>query len=368
MPVNEIGNTPQVLPASIQAQDRSSSRLVQDPAGSFTSALAAGTATQDLTPAQRAALLINQTLRNLSFAQQSPLDATELNPQNLLLNALSATQNLTPAQRAALRINENLQNLSLAPANPEEALLLNATNPSIETIGPALETRAVQRATDLANTTQENLSIPTPASPQAASAAGISPTTNPLLPGVTAPQTSLVTPLVTTASAETLLRPQDQNVLTSAGPQPRNPNPFAFAVYEVKDPKPAPEDPKPIKREVHPPQPMGRVRPVDRLTLKREWKRRREGGTREPIPAGVPDVEKAIRQVINQANDDMAANGLPLHLVLAKDERGYTLDIYDCSSEDMCLLEQEIPLDLKELTTLLDNIQHETGIIINVNT
>ena len=34
----------------------------------------------------------------------------------------------------------------------------------------------------------------------------------------------------------------------------------------------------------------------------------------------------------------------------------------------MCEMAQEIPLDLKDLWTVLDNIEHETGIIVNIKT
>jgi hypothetical protein len=72
--------------------------------------------------------------------------------------------------------------------------------------------------------------------------------------------------------------------------------------------------------------------------------------------------------VINEANADLARSGLPLHLVLASNPSGYLLDIYNCSGKDRCRLEQEVPIDLSELTTLLDSIQHESGIIINIKT
>lgn len=86
------------------------------------------------------------------------------------------------------------------------------------------------------------------------------------------------------------------------------------------------------------------------------------------MPPRQPLAERSIREVISRANEDLIANGLPLHLVLAKNNEGYCLDIYDCSADDVCRLSQEVHLDLNKLLTILDNIQHETGIIININT
>ena len=88
----------------------------------------------------------------------------------------------------------------------------------------------------------------------------------------------------------------------------------------------------------------------------------------EEIRSRPPLAEKSIREMIRQTNDDLLANGVPLHLVLAENEAGFALDIYECSGEAVCEITQEIPIDLNNLLTTLDNLEHETGIIINIKT
>ena len=57
-----------------------------------------------------------------------------------------------------------------------------------------------------------------------------------------------------------------------------------------------------------------------------------------------------------------------MHLVLAQNEDGFALDIYECSNDAVCEVTQEITLDLNNLLTTLDNLEHETGIIVNIKT
>ena len=78
--------------------------------------------------------------------------------------------------------------------------------------------------------------------------------------------------------------------------------------------------------------------------------------------------EKAIRDLARQANEDMTANGVPLHLVLVQNEEGFALDIYDSSDDAVCEVKQKVPLDLTHLLTILDNLKHEAGIIVNIKT
>ena len=72
--------------------------------------------------------------------------------------------------------------------------------------------------------------------------------------------------------------------------------------------------------------------------------------------------------MVRQTNEDLAASGVPLHLVLTQNEEDFALDIYDCSDNGVCEITQEVPLDLNNLLTTLDNLEHETGIIVNIKT
>lgn len=191
---------------------------------------------------------------------------------------------------------------------------------------------------------------------------------SPASPTTAADRAANALPLATTV-AETTVASVGQSVAAPAVPQPiLDRNPIAVPVYEIRDQNPQPAEPKPRRKDVLPLPPIGRVRPVDRLVLRQEWERRKERGRRQEGEVRPPLEERAIREMIGRVNEDLAANGLPLRLVLARNAEGYSLDIYDCSDAEVCRLAQEVPLDLNELLTILDNLQHETGIIINIKT
>jgi len=152
----------------------------------------------------------------------------------------------------------------------------------------------------------------------------------------------------------------------------------AAAVYEVRNPAPPPGEPIPVRRDVRPTLPAGRARRIDPSVLRQEWEKWQTGRNRPEAPrteaAGETAesrpalAEKAIRQMVQQANDDLAASGVPLQLVLARNEEGYIIDVYNCADGETCKIEQEVPVDLGNLLTTLDNLQHEQGIIINIRT
>ncbi len=395
MAVNDITPIPPAPAAAVQMRERNATQ----PAAVFASSVpsappTAATAAAPLTPAQQAALLINEVLQNLNFvnpAETEPLASVTTNP---LLSAIAAGQELTPEEQAALLVNETLNTLISPPEAPVDALLINETPPLLEALAVTADLTLDQQVAAQVNTTLQDLSTIAPALTQsaivtptatetqaltllqaeAAVTQAVAVTTTALAEiAATAAQTVTATPALTTTTTAATVTTTEETPLTAQATAPRDPTPYAFAVYEVRDPHPAPGEPKPIAKMITPPLPPGRVRPVDRLTLKRELERRGEGGHQEATAEEPPESsgslqERSIHQVINEANADLARSGLPLHLVLASNPSGYLLDIYNCSGKDRCRLEQEVPIDLSELTTLLDNIQHESGIIINIKT
>lgn len=391
MAVDEINSTNAVLPTAtiVSSRQRSPAPSAATPLSVPTPANPAA-APQVLTPTQQAALLVNETLRALNFVNQSPADALLFNEMNPVVSAIVETQGLTPAQQTALLVNETLQALNIVPSSAA-ALLIDETNPAL---AAALETQDLtitQQAALAINETLQDLgtarlalanttavgpaggnaptSMPVPLAAALFEATAAGAVTGTEAPGglqssaTAATPTALTTSSPETAAANTALTPQSNVV------QPiLDRNPIAVPVYEIRDPTPAPSAPKPMRKDLSPSLPIGRVRPVDRLVLRQEWEKRKERG-RRPEPSPRPSLtERSIQQMVNQANEDLAANGLPLRLVLAKNDEGYSLDIYDCSDETLCRLAQEVPLDLNHLLTTLDNIQHETGIIVNIKT
>ncbi|MCX5877037.1 MAG: hypothetical protein NT087_12245 [Deltaproteobacteria bacterium] len=327
--------------------------------------------------------------------------------------AVAAIKNLTPTQQAALLGSEALQTLNLEPTVPAEPLLANSTTPDSttilesqglspaqeaalavnETVQTALETQNLtpaQQAALAANQATQTMVAPPAAAettiPAAAGVAGQTPApgavTTSLASGaalvVEAPGVNIVPPAATptqleVSATETAVAPAVLNPTQVATAQPisyKN----AFAVYEVKDPNPAPTNPASIRQEVHSLLSIGRVRPIDPLVLKQAWEIRKKTRSKEVAfqedntDFRPPLAEKAIQQKIVQANEDLAKSGVPLHLVLAQNDGAFVLDIYDSSDGAVCQVVQEVPVDLDNLLTLLDNLEHEAGIIVNVRT
>ena len=394
MAIDEIGNTNAVLPTALLSRARPAAAPVSN--NGLPSAPAAVAATQEPTPAQQTALQVNEALRALNFVPSPPADILLINETDAIVNQVVATLELTPAQQAALLLNETLQILNFEPSPPTDALLIDETNPAVTTI---LETQnltpAQQAALAVNETLQDQTEVPvvgpestiaiaaTPAGgapqtptpgpvgtiPVTVTAAGLA--TGVETPGVNLAASAAVaaSTQTTTSTAATTAVTEGLN-LTQAGviPPVVDRNIIATPVYEIRDPKPGPAEPKPTRKDVLPALPIGRVRPVDPLVLRREWERKKEARQEAELLPRPPLAERSIREMVGRANEDLIANGLPLRLVLAKTKEGYILDIYDCSDDEVCRLSQEVPLDLSELLTILDNLQHETGIIINVMT
>ena len=394
MAIDEINSTTPVLPTVVPNRERNPAPapVVTTPPNTVSAPVVPATlaASQGLTPAQQAALLVNGTLQGLNFVSPVLDDALLFNESNPIVSAVAETQGLTPAQLAALLVNKTLQGLNVAPGSVADALLINETNP---TLAVALETQELtlaQQAALRVNETLQDLGAPlvAPANVTAAGQTGEGapipgPLTTTLLNAIaTGAVTGAGVPgglpsLATAATPSTLTTPSPEVPAASAElpvqPTAVQPildrNPIAVPVYEIRDPAPAPAAPKPTRKDLSPALPIGRVRPVDRLVLRQEWeKRKEERGRQAELPLSPSLTERSIQQMVNQANEDLAANGLPLRLVLVKNDEGYSLDIYDCSGADICRLSQEVPLDLNHLLTTLDNIQHETGIIVNIKT
>jgi hypothetical protein len=276
-----------------------------------------------------------------------------INALNPVLETIEETQDLDITQQGEAFINETLQGVTSAPPvltpTGETPTVTAATIAVTEGLVPAQPTLGVPQPTPAA--TETGTAALTVASPATAAA-----TPTPATPVVAA------TTAATTAAVAENVNPAAQAIPTV------DPTRFGVAVYEIRNQAPAPSEPKPIRPDIFPPVPIGRVRPVDRLVLRREWERRREGGIAENVRQSTPLAEKSIQQMVTHANADLVANGLPLRLVLSKKDNRYLLDIYDCSDDEACRLEQEIPLDLSKLSTILDNIEHESGIIVNLMT
>ncbi len=346
MPIDEISPTNSILLAALQRQGRALAPSASTFNTGLNPTLGIVTENQALTPVQQTTLLVNETLQSLNFVPSSTAETLRINETNPTINTALETQNLSLTQQTDLAFNDTLQALgplSTVLRNPISAAASGEGSQSLPSVA-GVEANTVA-ATGVATALEsQTLTLTTTSSSSTP---------------------SMATATATTTSVDEALNPSQTTAIT----QPiLDRNLIAVPIYEIRDPKPLQADPKPRRKEILPAMPSGRVRPVDRLVLRQEWERRKERGQREEMPPRPPLAERSIRDMIQRANEDLAANGLPLHLVLAKNNDGYCLDIYDCSDEAVCRLSQEVHLDLNELLTILDNLQHETGIIINIKT
>jgi hypothetical protein len=365
MPVDDINTTNPVLPAALQGRTQTSVPLATSPLNLVKDPVAVATAaSQNLTPAQQAALLGSAAVQTLNLEPTSPAEpllATGTTPD---LTTITESQGLSPAQQAALAVNETVQTAletqNLTPAQQAALAVTQAT----QTL-----TAPLSQAEAPITTAPPGIAGQTPAPGPGETTAGT----------LTGAATTAATPASTTATPTTTTTPTTETTagtgLTAAqqGAAQAIPYQNAFAVYEVRNPTPPPADPLPTRKDLHPPLPIGRVRPVDPMVLRQEWEKRKktkrkEAGQAEETEPRTPLAEKAIRDLVRQANEDLTASGVPLQLVLIKNEEGFALDIYDCADDAVCEVEQEVPIDLNNLLTVLDNLEHEAGIIVNIKT
>ena len=319
-------------------------------------------ATQMLNSLEQNALFINEALRNLSLITE-PTNILLINEISPELEAAEITRDLDLIQEGALQINETLQDTGLVPSEQPSPAVPSAPIAEVGVLTTAAVTEpqpvpgliAREAAPLLAATARAAAAQPVlPPLPEAAPVEGPTPLPaavppTEVVPTVTAPQ-ELARPPIT-------LRPD----LT----------PYVLAVYEVRNPEPIPGIAGPITRDVQPLIPISMARAIGGPGIRRAWIR--EIGRAKQLTSGIitkvrtSQEEKAIRFTLDFVNEDMAANGLPLHLVFAKRGEDFSLDVYDCSDDEACWLTYEVPLPRKDMTRVLSNLQNETGIIVNTS-
>ncbi|MBI5557360.1 MAG: hypothetical protein HY885_06945 [Deltaproteobacteria bacterium] len=387
MAVSEINTINPIPPAGQRIQ--SGNGAGASPAGpsgaSQARAAVAAPLAQDLI--LRNELLINEALRNLNFVAPTPAITRLINVTPPPLVDPEAAQELDIVLQKELLINQALQNLTLVSRAQREALLINETPPILEADETLQDLDAIQQNEVLINEALLTLNLPraqTVTATEAETAARVTvagqQTVAAVLPGagqVTAavPAAEAEEPVVALPEATTVLAPTPiaATFVTQSFTPFRLPfsllnpdrTPYVVAVYETRNPNPGPGEPAPVAGEIRPPLPAGRARPTGRAALRQAWANRQVRVYEENMVVPIPVTERDIQHVLSQVNEDLVANGLPLHLVFARNEAGYGVDVYDCSDGEVCRLTHDVTLKIEDLTTTLDNLRHETGIIID---
>lgn len=380
MAVNEISKPAPIPLVVLQSLARTATRIKNSPLPGANPSPAAVVALENLNSALADAALLNElqplfTTINLTESQNPEVLAALLSNQtNPDVVDIVAKQNLNPQVLAAIlsnEINPNLarviesqltnstspevaatQNLISAQAEAilsKETLPVSASGQMPGTVAANTATGVAQAQTTAAGAATENLPTAAPAVAPA-----------PPAPGSIAATPLVAAPLAAPTSTQATVMP-NRNLLA-------NPNPYAIPVYLVRDPNPPPAEPAPAAADVLPAMPIASLLALGRLILRREWEQeKREEHPKNSANPALP-TERSIQLLMEKVNEHMAARGIPLRLVLARDDQDYSVDIYDCSDKEMCRIVQDILLNLEELPTLLANLQQESGILVDTKT
>lgn len=139
-----------------------------------------------------------------------------------------------------------------------------------------------------------------------------------------------------------------------------------MAVYEIKKPVPVPvTQPAPIRKDLPPVQKVIAATPVDKLLHR--WRRTRERhGSEERRKAPLSrQTKNDVSALIARTNEDLRRQSIPIRLVLAEEDDGYVIDVYDCHDDEVCKIVGDLVIDLEELPTLLRNLDQESGILLD---
>ncbi|MFO7760849.1 MAG: hypothetical protein ACQES8_08905 [Thermodesulfobacteriota bacterium] len=108
------------------------------------------------------------------------------------------------------------------------------------------------------------------------------------------------------------------------------------------------------------------ITPVVSLNyMARLWQRRRGRqylGEEEEL---LSEAEKNLQLLVNQVNENFRANGIEVHLSVARFRNKYILDIYDCSDKRLCRLIGKKGVGLEDFPEFLRRLQEQVGIVLN---
>lgn len=132
---------------------------------------------------------------------------------------------------------------------------------------------------------------------------------------------------------------------------------------EIKFPRPIRIDPYRKEKKV---EPIDGLAPVARIgAFKREWQRGKESRRHQEESLFLSPEETSVRRLVAQVNTHLENQNILIHLVLIKDENGYSLDVYDCTGNEQCSIIGDVVIDLNDLPVLLKNLQQEAGILLD---
>ena len=131
---------------------------------------------------------------------------------------------------------------------------------------------------------------------------------------------------------------------------------------EIKFPRPIRIDPYRRGKKVEPIDNLSAVARIGAFT--RDWQRNREDRRNQSLDPPTPE-EASVRHLVQQVNTHLENQNILIHLVLIKNQNGYSLDVYDCTGNEQCAIIGDVAIDLNDLPMLLKNLQQEAGILLD---
>ncbi|MBU0480495.1 MAG: hypothetical protein KKG47_05280 [Proteobacteria bacterium] len=139
-----------------------------------------------------------------------------------------------------------------------------------------------------------------------------------------------------------------------------------MVVYEIKRPTPVvtPPTPKVAGRDVDPVFDIEMASHVKRFERVYESSRGKQKKQEDEYSQG-DRPQDTVREMVDRVNRNLEKHGILVHLVLSRDENGFSVDVYDCTSNEVCEVIRDMVIDLNDLPALIRKLQQETGFIVD---
>ena len=133
---------------------------------------------------------------------------------------------------------------------------------------------------------------------------------------------------------------------------------------ELKFPKTTAVDPFKTETKV---KDVDNVPPVEKIgNFRRQWQKNQERKSNEKGKKLLTEEEsKTVRSMVDKVNKDLTSHNVLIHLVLTHDEDGFSLDVYDCTDNQVCKIVKDIIINVDDLPVLIRNLQQEAGLLID---
>ena len=137
-----------------------------------------------------------------------------------------------------------------------------------------------------------------------------------------------------------------------------------MVVYKVSNPSPPPAAPKKPRSDIDPVFSIEAAEGVKRFkrVMARKKNPPRAEDYRFPLDE---ETGRTVREMVGQVNRHLAGSGIAIHLLLARDENGFYIDVYDCSGANSCEVIADLVIGPEDLPELLRKLQSETGFLVD---